>query len=240
MRHVSSIAASAIVIMATSIGSADARHEKSYAHAAACGARVMGSEAGDSLALRARPALAGRRVHATRSTEARRVHVSRSGASCGGTLSPVRASSGATACVASKAAGKFQAFVTALEATGYRIDFMGGWRAHGSCRGCNMHPRGLAIDINQTGRNRVTRRFPPGVTALAEQNGLLHGAVWNNADAGHFELMSASPTRYAYAHLSASPTRYARRSMHAYASALSEAGAVNLAGRLSAQGSGSH
>jgi hypothetical protein len=101
-----------------------------------------------------------------------------------------------------------------------------------------MHPRGLAIDINQTGRNRVTHRFPAGVTAMAERHGLLHGAVWNNADAGHFELMSASPTRYAYAHLSASPTRYARRSMHAYASAVSVPGAVDLAGKFSGQGSG--
>jgi hypothetical protein len=95
---------------------------------------------------------------------------------------------------------------------------------------CNMHPRGLAIDINQTGRNRVTRRFPSGVTALAAQHGLLHGAVWNNADAGHFELLSASPTRHAYA----------RRLTGAYASAHSVPDAVTIAGRLSAQGSGAH
>jgi hypothetical protein len=101
----------------------------------------------------------------------------------------------AVACVARSAVGAFQAFVSALESTGYRIDFMGGWWAHGSCRGCNMHPRGLAIDINQTARNRVTRRFPSGVTELAARYGILHGAVWHNADTGHFEV--AQPGRYA-------------------------------------------
>jgi hypothetical protein len=125
--------------------------------------------------------------------------VTRHSANCYGSLTAVHALSGAVACVASRASSNFQGFVTALEQTGYRIDFMGGWRAHGSCRLCNMHPRGLAIDINQTGRNRVTHQFPSGVTALAARYGLLHGAVWSNADTGHFELMSESPTYAAYA-----------------------------------------
>jgi hypothetical protein len=119
--------------------------------------------------------------------------VARGGAGCG-SLTAVHAHSGATACVSSSAASNFQEFVSALESTGYRIDFMGGWRAHGSCGRCNMHPRGLAIDINQTGRSRVTRGFPSGVTALAARYGLLHGAVWSHPDVGHFELASASPT----------------------------------------------
>jgi hypothetical protein len=240
MRHLSSTTAIAVVLVATSIHSADARQERSYMSSAACGAAVMGSEAGDAHNSCVRPTSARKRVRVGRATDAHRAHVSRAHASCGGKLSTVRAASGAIACVTASTAAKFQGFVSELEATGYRIDFMGGWRAHGSCRGCNMHPRGLAIDINQTGRNRVTRRFPPGVTAMAERHGLLHGAVWANADAGHFELMSASPTRYAYAHLSASPTRNARRSMHAYASAVSVPGAVDLAGKLSGQGSGFH
>ena len=63
-----------------------------------------------------------------------------------------------------------------------------------------MHPRGLAIDINQTGRSRVTHGFPAGVTALAARYGLLHGAVWPHPDVGHFELMSASASLHgAYA-----------------------------------------
>jgi len=240
MRHVSSMTAIAALLVATSVGAADARQARSYVHATACGGRVMGSEVGDASGNCVRAATTRKRVRTARSSGVRRAHVSRGGASCGGKLSTVRAASGAIACVASHTAAKFQAFVTELESTGYRIDFMGGWRAHGSCHGCNMHQRGLAIDINQTGRNRVTHRFPAGVTAMAERHGLLHGAVWNNADAGHFELMSASPMRYAYARMSALPPRPARRSVHAYASALSEADTVTLAGKLSQQGSGSH
>ena len=118
------------------------------------------------------------------------------GGGCGGSLTAVHARSGATACVTSSAAGNFQEFVSALESTGYRIDFMGGWRSHGSCRRCDMHPRGLAIDINQTGRSRVTRGFPSGVTALAARYGLLHGAVWPHPDVGHFELVSASASMH--------------------------------------------
>jgi hypothetical protein len=230
----------AALLVATSVGAAEARQAKSFAHATACGGHVMGSEAADASGNCVRAASVRKRVRSARSGDVRRAHVAHGGGSCGGKLTTVRAASGAFACVASHTADKFQAFVTELESTGYRIDFMGGWRAHGSCRGCNMHPRGLAIDINQTGRNRVTRRFPAGVTAMAERHGLLHGAVWNNADAGHFELMSASPTRYAYARLSALPPRPARRLVHAhaYASAVSEASAVTLA--VSQQGSGSH
>jgi hypothetical protein len=228
MRHVSSMTAIAAILVAASVGSADARQARSYVQSADCGARLMGSEVGEARGLCVRPASARKRVRVARANDGHRPHVARRGESCGGSLLPVRASSGAIACVASKAAGKFQSFVTALEATGYRIDFMGGWRRHGSCHMCNMHPRGLAIDINQTGRNRVTRRFPSGVTALAAQHGLLHGAVWNNADAGHFELLSASPTRHAH------------RSLEAYASARSEPDAVTVAGSLAAQGSGAH
>lgn len=104
--------------------------------------------------------------------------------SCGG--KPAR--------VAASAAGKFSAFCSDLAATGYRIQFVGGWRARGSCRGCNMHPRGLAIDINQTGRDRCAGGCPRGahVNALARKHGLLHGAEWRNADAGHFEVLSRS------------------------------------------------
>lgn len=98
------------------------------------------------------------------------------------------APSHAVACVARRAAGAFQGFVDSLAAEGYRIAFMGGWRAHGSCRRCTMHPRGLAIDINQVGRNRVTRPLPDGTTELAARYGILHGAVWAHPDTGHFEL----------------------------------------------------
>jgi hypothetical protein len=110
-------------------------------------------------------------------------------------LVTVKTAAGISITVAAKAADNFTGFVSDLVSAGYRISFMGGWRAHGSCRRCDMHPRGLAIDINQTGRNRVTRAFPAGVTAMAARHGLTHGAVWGNPDQGHFEL--AGVHRYA-------------------------------------------
>jgi hypothetical protein len=215
MQRLFPMTAIALVLAAGSTTSADARQARSFVHAADCSVRVMGSDVQDARGTCAAPVAERKRVRTGRSVQAQSTHVARraSGASCGGSLIAVRAQSGAVACVASYASSKFQSFVTALEATGYRIDFMGGWRRHGSCRGCNMHPRGLAIDINQTARNRVTRRFPAGVTSLAEQNGLLHGAVWQHADAGHFELLTASNAHYAQR-----PNTYAsaERAMHRY------------------------
>lgn len=236
MRNLSSLMATAAILVATSIGSADARSVRSSVPSTSCTTAVMGSEAQESRGNCMSVRVVRKSARATRTSESRRSHVSHHSGSCGGTLSLIRAVSGATACVAHRAASSFQAFVTALEATGYRIDFMGGWRAHGSCYQCNMHPRGLAIDINQTGRNRVTRRFPPGVTALAAQYGLLHGAVWHNADAGHFELMSESPTAQAYAS-ALSTDHVARRESRHRVAALGTSRA-NVATDGSAQGSG--
>jgi hypothetical protein len=89
--------------------------------------------------------------------------------------------------VAYAAAPRFQALIGALEARGYPIAFMGGWRAHGSVRH-SLHPAGLALDINQTGRNRVTHRFPRDLIAIAHRCGLTSGSEWANADTGHFEM----------------------------------------------------
>jgi hypothetical protein len=205
MQNRISLSAIVALLVAASIQAADARAPrspvamKSSAPLSACSADMVGAELRDGHGSCARPAADRLPVPASRASRGREQHAVRRASGCGGGLSIVRASSGAIACVASSAVGAMQGFVSALEATGYRIDFMGGWRAHGSCRRCDMHPRGLAIDINQTGRNRVTHRFPPGVTQLAAHYGLLHGAVWQSADTGHFELLSASPTRYAYA-----------------------------------------
>jgi hypothetical protein len=122
-------------------------------------------------------------------------------------LVTVKTAAGISITVAGRAAGNFTGFVSDLVAAGYRITLMGGWRRHGSCRRCDMHPRGLAIDINQTGRNRVTRAFPPGVTAMAARHGLTHGAIWGNPDQGHFELAGvhryarhSDRSRYAHRH----------------------------------------
>jgi hypothetical protein len=109
-----------------------------------------------------------------------------------GNLVTVRSATGKTAKVAARYRAAFQALVDDLEASGYHVDFMGGWRAWGSCRNCNAHPAGRAIDINQTARNRVTRRFPSGVTEIAARHGICHGAIWGNPDRGHFEIADAS------------------------------------------------
>lgn len=109
-----------------------------------------------------------------------------------GNLATVRSKSGKTAKVAPRYRSQFQALIDDLERDGYRIEFMGGWRKWGSCRQCDAHPAGRAIDINQTARNRVTRRFPSDVTTIAARHGLCHGAIWGNADRGHFEIADAS------------------------------------------------
>ena len=48
MRHVSSMTAIAALLVASSVGAADARQAKSYVHATTCGGHVMGSEAADA------------------------------------------------------------------------------------------------------------------------------------------------------------------------------------------------
>lgn len=100
----------------------------------------------------------------------------------------VRAKSGSTARVASSHASNFQCLIDSLEAEGYRIQFMGGYRS-GTCAPPRYkHPCGLALDINQTDRNVVTRRLPSNANQLARTCGLFHGAIWQYADGGHFEV----------------------------------------------------
>jgi hypothetical protein len=176
----------ALAFAAGSVSGAEARTLKHHHAMMSCDSR---DSSGNCIEMRrARATRTGAR-HARRA----RRHLARQGAGCG-SLSTVRASSGATACVASSAASKFQALINDLEATGYRIDFMGGWRRHGSVAE-SKHPAGLALDINQVGRGRVTRRLPGNATAIAARYGLLHGAVWHHSDAGHFEVMSTRTAR---------------------------------------------
>lgn len=96
--------------------------------------------------------------------------------------------------VSPKAASAFRGFLTELCSGGYKIDFVGGYRNTyiAGTKIKSLHASGLAIDVNQTARNRVTRRLPAGVTQMAARYGLKHGAVWRSPDAGHFELASAS------------------------------------------------
>lgn len=104
-----------------------------------------------------------------------------------GNLTTINGCANLKVSVASNVANSFQGFLCELHGVGYPLRFVGGWRAHGSCRGCNKHPAGLAIDVNQTARNRVTVRLPTNVTAMAAKYGLTHGAVWCHKDQGHFE-----------------------------------------------------
>ena len=99
----------------------------------------------------------------------------------------VRSVHGASARVASRATGAFQCLVSALDRQGYPIRFMGGYRAHGSVR-YSLHPMGLALDINQYGRNRTQPRMPANEVALANSCGLISGAQWASRDSGHFQL----------------------------------------------------
>ncbi len=122
----------------------------------------------------------------------------------------VRSSSGATAHVAGRATAAFQCLVSALDRQGYPIRFMGGWRAHGSVRG-SLHPAGLALDINQYGRNVTRPRMPRNEVTLANSCGLIAGAQWANADSGHFQLggWSGGGRHYAGRHRGHRPQRYA-------------------------------
>lgn len=99
----------------------------------------------------------------------------------------VRSKSGATAIVADSAVSAFQCFIDRLEAQGYPIHFMGGWRKHGSVRH-SLHPAGLALDINQYSRNRTKPPMPGNEAELANICGLVSGRQWRNADSGHEQV----------------------------------------------------
>ena len=101
------------------------------------------------------------------------------------------AASGAKTSVSTVARPHFVCLITKLEAVGYHIDFMGGYASRGNS---SAHPTGNALDINQTGRNIVTRRLPPNATEMARDCGLVHGQVWSRPDQGHFEM----PRKYGY------------------------------------------
>jgi hypothetical protein len=79
-------------------------------------------------------------------------------------------------------------FVHAFEATGHSIAHVHGWRPHGSVPG-SLHPIGMAIDICQTGHNRVNCGYNPRrFTALAHQFGLMSGCEFRSPDCGHFQV----------------------------------------------------
>src|ERR1043165_3689276 len=118
MHRLFSTTAIAFVLATSAVHSANARPSKSHVDRLDCTVRLMGSDEGNSRGACASATTARKHVRATRHTEVDGAHAARRGASCGGSLSTIRAASGATACVASRVASNFQGFVTALEATG--------------------------------------------------------------------------------------------------------------------------
>jgi hypothetical protein len=99
----------------------------------------------------------------------------------------VRAASGATAHVASRAAGAFQCVVDRLQGQGYPVRFMGGFARSGHIRH-SLHYAGLALDINQIGRNVTRPSMPSNEISIAHSCGLVSGAQWAHADSGHFQF----------------------------------------------------
>ena len=116
-------------------------------------------------------------------------------------LTRVRSKSGSSAEVALALATRFQGFIDDLEATGYNIKEMGGFRPDGPPGG-NVdgkgpqyaHPYGAAIDINWTDNPAFTKipankwgDFPSNSGDLAAKYGLGWGG--NFDDAMHFSAM---------------------------------------------------
>lgn len=141
------------------------------------------------------------------------------GPHCGG-LVTLYTKSGQKYVVAAGAAKQFSGFVSWLESTGYKIEDIGGYahRRIAGTRSISNHARGTALDINQERRNRVTYRFPPGTTEKAKEFGLLHGAVWDNPDTGHFELLVARQYAVVGGAFKTASRHYRRHSRVRYAS----------------------
>ena len=112
------------------------------------------------------------------------------------------ARSGARASVSAVARPHFQCLVDRLEVAGYRIDFMGGFARRSNP---SAHPTGNAVDINQTGFGRVTRRFPGNVEEMCRACGVYSGTHFG--DYGHFELLH----KYGYVYPSGWHHHYASR-----------------------------
>ena len=144
------------------------------------------------------------RVRPSKRARVAKSHENRSkGHPGGGNGHRLTAKSGAQTSVSIVAMPHFRCLLERLETAGYHIDFMGGYASRGNA---SAHPTGNALDINQTGRNVVTRRLPSNATEMARDCGLVHGAVWSNPDTGHFEM--ARKYGYVFHHRR---TRYAAR-----------------------------
>lgn len=107
-------------------------------------------------------------------------------------LAIVRTTNGLTSKVVASARDKFQGFIDAIEAAGYRIrDF--GCYSSGHMPG-SKHHWGGACDFDQKRRN-VTAKFMYHVTTIAHQFGLVDGCEWHYRDCGHIEVPGANSVR---------------------------------------------
>lgn len=119
-------------------------------------------------------------------------------------LTSLTTKSGQTFQVASILANQFKGFINDLEATGYKINVIGGWRAAGTGGGTGpadpdydknrySHPYGASIDINPTknpyGSELITD-MPDNIGEIAAKHGLGWGGSWSSVkDAMHFSAM---------------------------------------------------
>jgi hypothetical protein len=114
---------------------------------------------------------------------------------CAGT---VRSTSGASATVADSAVSSFQCLVNQLDLQRYPVKFMRGCGT-GSVHG-SLHPRCLALDINQVSRGVTVPPMPANEITMATACGLVAGATWCNNDSGHFQIGGWSGCRHKAAH----------------------------------------
>lgn len=121
-----------------------------------------------------------------------RTHGRRFVASHGGGSGNLVSQSGKRASVSAVALPHFQCLLAKLEGAGYRVDFMGGF---GPRSNPSAHPTGNALDINQTGFGRVTRRFPGNIEEMCNACGVYSGAHFG--DYGHFEMLN----KYGYVNI---------------------------------------
>lgn len=127
--------------------------------------------------------IAPRRSHVVRSAPD---HVEHPIVSAGNGV--VKAASGAVAYVAKSATGAFQCMVNSLERVGYPIHSLGGFAHSGHIRH-SLHYVGLALDINQIGRNVTRPSMPSNEIQIANACGLISGRQWSRSpDSGHFQV----------------------------------------------------
>jgi len=112
-------------------------------------------------------------------------------------LVEVRTSTGKTAKVNAAFAANFQGFINDMEATGYKINSLGGYANRANVNNPSVksyHAFGAAIDINPASNpNRSTKTdLPPQTGAIAAAHGLGWGMNWRSVkDPMHFSIAKA-------------------------------------------------